>query len=118
MAERIIKQLIDDLDGKSIDNGFGERIEFSYQGTDYLIDLRPANAEKLDAALKPYIEVAEKIGSARRGRKGHATEKSSGSGRSKEQMQAIREWATRSGHEVALRGRIKQEIFDAFDAAH
>ncbi|REK82034.1 hypothetical protein DVG80_22630 [Rhodococcus erythropolis] len=32
MAERVIRQLIDDLDGKPIDDGFGERIQFSYHG--------------------------------------------------------------------------------------
>ncbi|MDV8009401.1 Lsr2 family protein [Rhodococcus sp. IEGM 1318] len=118
MAERVIRQLIDDLDGKPIDDGFGERIQFSYQGTDYLIDLRPTNADKFNAALQPFVKVAEKAGKARRGAKGDATEKVTGSGRSKEQLQAVRDWAVKNGYDVAPRGRVKAEVLDAFDTAH
>ncbi|KAB2584362.1 Lsr2 family protein [Rhodococcus erythropolis] len=119
MAERIIKQLIDDLDGNDIDEGFGQKVEFSYQGTDYTIDLRDSNVDKLEKALKPYIEAAQKIGVARKTRKGSGTPNAaSGSGRSKEQLQAIRDWAVKNGFEVAPRGRIKAEVIDAFDAAH
>ncbi|MFD6518066.1 Lsr2 family protein [Rhodococcus sp. NPDC060176] len=118
MAERVIRQLIDDLDGKPIDDGFGERIQFSYQGTDYLIDLRPTNADKFNAALQPFVKVAEKAGNVRRGTKGDATEKVTGSGRSKEQLQAVRDWAVKNGYDVAPRGRVKAEVLDAFDTAH
>lgn len=118
MAERVIRQLIDDLDGKPIDDGFGERIQFSYQGSDYLIDLRPTNADKFNAALQPYVKVAEKVGKVRRGTKADVAEKVAGSGRSKEQLQAVRDWARKSGYDVAPRGRVKAEILDAFDAAH
>lgn len=118
MAEKIIRQLIDDLDGKSIDQGFGERIGFSYQGAEYAIDLRPTNAEKFDAALKPFIQAAAKVGPGRRTRSGNTSDKSSGSGRSREQLQAIRDWATQNGHVVAPRGRVRQDVIDAFEASH
>ena len=119
MAEKLIRQLIDDLDGKPIDDGFGDRIEFSYQGTDYVIDLRATTAEKFDAAVKPFVEAAAKV-SGKRGKKAQAAspQATSGSGRSKETLQAIRDWAGKNGYEVAPRGRIKAEIIDAFDAAH
>ncbi|MGM5069014.1 histone-like nucleoid-structuring protein Lsr2 [Rhodococcus qingshengii] len=114
MSEKIIRQLIDDLDGKPIDDGYAERIHFSYQGADYRIDLRPTNAEKLEAALHPYLEAAEQISSATRGRiiDGPHTN------RSKEQFQQIRNWANIHGYRVAPRGRIRSEILRAFDAAH
>lgn len=118
MAVKIIRQLIDDLDGKPIGDGFGERIEFSYQGTDYWIDLRPTNAEKFDAALQPFVKVAENVGSARSGRKAAVVDRYAGSGRSKEQLLTIRNWANRNGFAVASRGRVKAEVIDAFDAAH
>ena len=88
MAEKLIRQLIDDLDGKPIDDGFGDRIEFSYQGTDYVIDLRATNAEKFDAAVKPFVEAAAKV-SGKRGKKAQAAspQATSGSGRSKETLQ-------------------------------
>lgn len=119
MAETLIRQLIDDLDGKPIDTGLGHQVTFSYQGADYRIDLRPANADKIDAAFAPFIKSAEKVPP---GGKVRATTsiaaKVSGSGRSAEQLQAIREWAGKNGFDVSPRGRIKADVIDAFDAAH
>lgn len=56
MAEIFIRQLIDDLDGKPIGTGLGHEVTFSYQGVDYRIDLRPTNADKIEAAFAPYGE--------------------------------------------------------------
>ena len=64
MAEIFIRQLIDDLDGKPIDTGLRHEVTFSYQGADYRIDLRPANADKIESVFAPYIKVAEKVSSA------------------------------------------------------
>ena len=120
MAERVVRQLIDDLDGSEIPNGGGERIEFSLRGVEYQIDLSAGNIAKLDKALKPYIEAAVKV----RGGRARRTVKSisvngngSGSG-SKEQLSAIRKWARKNGYEVSDRGRIKAEVLEAFEAAH
>ncbi|MBQ7806406.1 Lsr2 family protein [Rhodococcus sp. (in: high G+C Gram-positive bacteria)] len=119
MAEIFIRQLIDDLDGKPIDTGLGHEITFSYQGTDYRIDLRPTNADKIEAAFAPYIKVAEKVCSAGRSRtKAAPATAASGSGRSVEQLKAVRDWAGKNGFDVSPRGRIKAATIDAFDAAH
>ena len=94
MAEIFIRQLIDDLDGKAIDAGLGHEVTFSYQGADYRIDLRPTNADKIEAVFAPYIKVAEKVSSAGKVRaKTSIATTTSGSGRSPEQLKAIREWA-------------------------
>lgn len=114
MSEKIIRQLVDDLDGNPIDDRYGERIHFSYQGTDYQIDLRPTNAEKFEAALQPFIQAAEKIGNAPR----RDTIITSRKIRTKEQFQEIRRWANIHGYRVPPRGRIKSEILRAFEAAH
>ena len=119
MAEILIRQLVDDLDGKPIETGLGRQVTFSYQGADYRIDLRPANADKIDAAFAPYIKSAEEVSAAGKARTTTSTaRKASGSGRSAEQLQAIREWAGKNGFEVSPRGRIKADVVDAFDAAH
>ncbi|MGH3890743.1 MAG: histone-like nucleoid-structuring protein Lsr2 [Rhodococcus qingshengii] len=119
MAEIFIRQLIDDLDGKPIDTGLGHEVTFSYQGADYRIDLRPTNADKIEAVFAPYIKVAERVSSAGKPRKQTSTAaKASGSGRSAEQLKAIRDWAGNNGFDVSPRGRIKADIIDAFDAAH
>lgn len=119
MAEIFIRQLIDDLDGKPIDTGLGHDITFSYQGTDYRIDLRPTNTDKIEAVFAPYIKVAEKVLSASKARAQTPTAiKKLGSGRSAKQLKAIREWAGKNGFDVGAKGRIKAELIDAFDAAH
>ncbi|MEU4058532.1 histone-like nucleoid-structuring protein Lsr2 [Rhodococcus qingshengii] len=87
-------------------------------GGGYLIDLRPTNVDKFNAAFEPFVKVAEKVGKARGGSKADVTAKDTGSGRSKEQLQAVRDWAVKNGYDVAPRGRVKAEILDAFDAAH
>ncbi len=61
MAERIVRQLIDDIDGSDITDGNGDRVEFSLRGVDYQIDLSAANIAKLDKALKPYVAAATRI---------------------------------------------------------
>lgn len=119
MAEIFIRQLIDDLDGKPIDAGLGHEVTFSYQGSDCRIDLRPTNADKIEAVFAPYIKVAEKVSSVGNARAKTLTgTKSSGSGRSAEQLKAIREWAGKNGFDVSPRGRIRADVIDAFDSAH
>lgn len=114
MAERIVRQLIDDIDGSEIREGSGESIQFSLRGVTYRIDLSSTNAAKLDKALKPYIEAAVKVATARRGR----TKSSRTGSASREQLAVIREWARKRGYEVADRGRIRADLVDAFEAAH
>ncbi|AQT81038.1 hypothetical protein B1R94_19905 [Mycolicibacterium litorale] len=137
MAERVVRQLIDDIDGTEIPDGGGERIEFSFRGVAYHIDLSSSNAAKFAKALKPYIEAGEKAnGAVRARRNGDGATKASSRGRARrsnsngrsktngnghrsaDQMAAIREWARNNGHEVAERGRIKAEVVEAFAAAH
>ncbi len=108
MAEILIRQLVDDLDGKPIDTGLGRQVTFSYQGVDYRIDLRPANADKIEAAFAPFIKSTEKVSSAGKARTPTSTaRKASGSGRSAEQLQAIREWAGENGFDVSRVGESK-----------
>ena len=116
MAERIVRQLIDDIDGAEIPEGGGERVEFSLRGVEYQIDLSAANVAKLDKALKPYVDAVMKVRSSR----GQRLKASSNGNRSasREQLAAIRDWARKNGYEVSDRGRIKAEIVDAFEAAH
>ena len=116
MAERIVRQLIDDLDGSEISEGGGERVEFALRGVAYQIDLSSANAAKRDKALKPFVAAAMKVRNTRPSRGATST---NGNGQaSKEQLAAIREWARRNGHQVSDRGRIKAEVVEAFEAAH
>lgn len=118
MAEIFIRTFTDDLDGKPIDPGFEHRVTFSYQGADYQIDLRPKNADKLEAAFAPFIQSAQKLGNAKKSGATQTRTQTGVASRSPEQLQAIRDWANSNGHEVSSRGRIKKEIVEAFDAVH
>ena len=116
MAQKTIVQLIDDLDGATNDNV--ETISFGLDGVTYEIDLGDDNATALRNSLTEFIESARRI--AGRTRRAPATQKGAGrtdgSGRSREQTQAIREWAKKNGHDVADRGRIPATVIDAFEA--
>lgn len=119
----IIKKVTvtDDFDGQIVDDGLAETIEFSFEGTDYIIDLRPTNAAKLRKDMEKWLAAGTKI-TGKRGRPrstGAGTKRpGTGSGRSKEQLANIREWLKKEGHEVNDRGRIKSELVDLYDAAH
>lgn len=118
MAKKIVQltEYMDDLDGSVVDETDIDTISFSYRGTDYEIDLKAANAKKFDDALKKYIDSARKVGRTRSG--GGRSRPGTGSGRSKEDLAAIRHWLRQKGHEVSDRGRIPQPLIDEFDKAH
>jgi hypothetical protein len=44
MAQRVITQLVDDIDGKEIAEGAGETVSFALDGVSYEIDLSSKNA--------------------------------------------------------------------------
>lgn len=115
LAQRVIHQLVDDLDGSDIAEGRGERIPFAVRGVSYVIDLSSANVAKFDKALKPFLAAASKE-KARRPRKARSAVVSKAAV-PQDRNAAIRAWAADNGYVVSPRGRIKAEIVEAFDAA-
>jgi hypothetical protein len=113
MAKQIITTLIDDLDGSEAD----ESIRFGLDGKDYEIDLSEKNAKELRELLDIYRDKARAVPRA-------AHNQIIGSRRTltprptvdRDQNRAIREWAGRNGFDISDRGRIPQEIVDAFHA--
>jgi Lsr2 len=116
MAERIVRQLIDDLDGTEIRDGSGEQIEFAVRGVTYRIDLNNGNVTKFEKALAPFIDSATKVRGPR-GRSG-GRRRAGSAGRSAKELSAIRAWATKHGHKVSGRGRIPGDVMEAYQAAH
>jgi hypothetical protein len=113
MAQKTIVQLFDDLDGTSTEDI--QTISFALDGVEYEIDLSGDNASKLRDSLTAFIESARRTG-GRVKRAATAAIQTTGSGRSREQTQAIREWARNNGHEVSDRGRIPAAVIEAFEA--
>ena len=110
MAKQVITLLTDDLDGGEADR----TVEFGLDGVNYTIDLSEKNAGKLRKALDPFLNAATRVGRstavspARRG-------STATTGRaSRDQNQAIREWANKNGFEVSERGRIPSHIVEAY----
>ena len=120
MAQRTIVQLVSDLSGDEMQAGEGRTVEFSVDGTSYTIDLTDKEAAGFDKALAMYVEHATKTGggSPAAGRKRTGSGARSGSGRSKDELANIRAWAQANGHQVSERGRIKQDVLDAYHAAN
>ena len=124
MAERIIKQLIDDIDQTEIGDGKGGTVEFAFRGTSYRIDLSDANIAKLEKAFAPFVAAATRTsGPSAATRAGGATRRKRGGARATKRTSAnptakIRAWATENGHEVSARGRIPAAVVTAYDSAH
>jgi hypothetical protein len=114
--------MVDDLTGEEIPDGQAEEVFIGWNNIQYRLDLSKSNAAKLEKLITPYIEVAARASGSRRGRPrgsgSSGTRAPSGSGRSKEALQDVRDWAAKNGHEVSPRGRIKGDVLEAYDAAH
>ena len=118
MAERIIRQLVDDLDGTEIVEGQGGRVEFGFRGVSYAVDLHASNMAKLEKALAPFIKAATRVG-GRATRRPKEPTNGIGNGRVPGvQLAAIRQWATKNGYQVSSRGRNPAEVMKAFHESH
>lgn len=112
MATKQITQLIDDLDGKILDESEAVTIRFSLRGRSYDIDLAEANATKLHEALAPFIAVARPVSGVAKSERSRAAH---GTGKAAE-LAAIREWANQNGYAVSSRGRVPQSVVEAYES--
>lgn len=110
MAKRIVHQLIDDIDGTLLEDGAGETLRFSLDGTAYEIDLSSGNADALRAAIRPYIDAGRRVSTAATGAARKRSARSSEPGR-------IRAWAAENGYTVSERGRVPAPVVEAYRAA-
>ncbi|HZS20358.1 MAG TPA: Lsr2 family protein [Pseudonocardiaceae bacterium] len=114
MVQRVVTEFIDDIDGSPAERTFA----FAVDGTNYEIDLSAQNIAEFKSAIGGFIESARKVQGSR-SNDGRRTRGARASGRqSREQTQAVRQWARQHGHNVGNRGRIPASIRQAFDQAH
>ena len=102
MAQKVSIVLVDDIDGTDAE----ETVSFALDGRDYEIDLNSKNVAKLRDALAPYVGHARRAGGRKRGRTGGPSPAD------------IRSWARENGFDVPDRGRVSQQVRDAYVAAH
>ncbi|WP_018157145.1 histone-like nucleoid-structuring protein Lsr2 [Demetria terragena] len=108
MAQKVIVQLLDDVDGQTAD----ETVTFGLDGVTYEIDLSAANAAKLRDELATWVGHGRRVG-GRRATGGRTPVRASRS-----DLGAIREWGRSNGYQVSDRGRVSQELQDAYDKAN
>ena len=106
-----ITQLVDDLDGSVIEHG-GSTVKFALEGRNYEIDLSSSNAERLRAALAPFIAAGRSAGGGRSTGARRSSRSASG------ELAAIRSWAQSHGYSVGDRGRISAEVREAYERAN
>ena len=109
MARKTVVEWVDDIDGSAA----SETVTFTIDGSRYEIDLSEKNAKKMREGLRPWVDAGQRIGGSRR-RRAVGT---GGVSVDRKQSADIREWARKSGYEVARRGRIPAEVLDAYRAA-
>lgn len=109
MAQRINVILVDDIDGSEAT----ETIEFAFDGSQYEIDLNDVHAKELREALFPFTANGRRVGRTKK--KATAATTSSNNEAS---ASDIRDWARGQGMEVTDRGRVPQELRDAYNAAN
>lgn len=115
MAQKVVVQLVDDLDGSPIEDGAGSTVTFAIDGTSYEIDLSDDHAAELRDALAPYLKAGRRVAGTRR-----SAPRSSGSGGSAaaSEAAAMREWAHAQGMKVSQRGRVGADVVEAYRSSH
>ena len=109
MAQSVRLVLIDDLDGTEADQTVG----FALDGVSYEIDLHDQHATQLRGDLGTWIEHARQVGGRR------VTNPRYGSpGAARRHLRQVRRWAQDHGYQVNDRGRVAQNVLDAYDTAH
>jgi hypothetical protein len=104
VAQKIITELIDDIDGES---EAAETVAFALDGKSYEIDLNEKNAAKLRAALAPFIKEARGVKAGGRPRTG--VKRAAGPSTAE-----VRVWAQQQGIDVPSRGRLPKALLDQY----
>jgi hypothetical protein len=115
MAQKVVVELVDDLDGTA--SADISTVTFGLDGAQYEIDLNADNADRLRDALASYVASARRTG-GRIKRGIPSTAPAAPTSADREQTRAIRDWARKNGFDLGDRGRIPGHVVTAFDDAH
>jgi nucleoid-associated protein Lsr2 len=120
MAQKTVVSFVDDLDGESEAE---DTVPFALDGVEYEIDLTSENSEELREIFAPYIAAGRRTGGRARSGRGQSRSTSTSNdggvvARGREALKAIRDWAKTEGWAVSDRGRLPNNVVEAYDAAH
>ncbi len=124
MAQKTVVTLVDDLTGEESEDI--TTVEFALDGVTYEIDLDEKNTAELRDALAQYVASARRTG-GRRAAGRTSTRRSGGAGTGtpratspggydRETSKQIREWARTEGFEVSDRGRVPNNVVEAWES--
>jgi hypothetical protein len=116
MAQRVVTELTDDMDGSTIPDGAGETVSFALDKVEYEIDLSDKNAAKLRKALRTYVDAGRRVGGP--SRRARSTSSAGPRSRANGDAKAIRTWAVENGIELSTRGRIPAGVVEQYHAAN
>jgi hypothetical protein len=118
VARKIVVQVSCDRCGGEVESE--APVELSFRGVDFRTDLCRVHGAELSTALEPFLSVAERVEARRR----PAPASRTGEGtttvrrptrRDPIQVAAIRNWARSNGYDISDRGRIPQEVENAYN---
>lgn len=108
MARVTITQYICDLTGQPVEEDEHVTIEFTVNGTAYVMDTDKDGAAKFAKVMKPYTDAARVVKAPSRPRKSGSAERT----------RKIRAWALSQGIGVADRGRVPAKVVEQYEDAH
>ncbi|MFB9923909.1 Lsr2 family protein [Amycolatopsis halotolerans] len=107
MAQKVLVEMIDDLDGTEA----SQTVPFGLDGAHYEIDLSDDNAAALRDQLASFIAAARRTG----GRKTAGPTSTAPTAEDRERSKAIRAWAIENNWAVSERGRIPTNVVAAYE---
>ena len=109
MAQKVLVQLLDDLDGSEANT----TRRFGWEGNDYEIDLSDKNDAALVKVIEKYVASARRVGKSPNRAKGR-TLHSVATG---VDAAAVRAWAAANSITVNVKGRIPASVVEQYRAA-
>lgn len=107
MAQKVLVQLVDDLDGTTSETV--STVQFGLDGVTYEIDLTDSNADRLRGLFADYVNSGRRTGG--RVKRGSGASRN---GSANNDASQIREWAQANGIELAARGRIPAHVAESY----
>ena len=115
MAKRVRTIHTDDTNGQPAT----QQVGFGIDGVQYEIDLTDPNANNLREALQPYTEAGRRTGGRRQVTRLESTPATAASTPAPPtDARTIRAWAAANGYQCSHRGRISEDVVQAYNAAH
>ena len=111
MAQKVLVQLVDDLDGTTSDGV--TTVQFGLDGVAFEIDLTDSNADRLRKVFADYVNSGRRTG----GRVKRGVRPATNGASANNDAGQIREWAQANGIELAARGRIPGHVVESYREA-